>query len=289
MFSFFIKLLARLPLWFLYLISDFLFVVVYYGKLYRRKVVLDNLYIAFPERTQQEREQIAKAFYRNFCDFIIETVKSFHISKEEVIRRTRPTPESLEIAKKVAKDKQSIIVLVTHHMSWEWVSLSCSAELETIVAPVYRKLRNPKIDKLIYQMRSQFGATPLDMKASNRAIVTPKEVSTAYILVADQTPAAHHKQYWTDFFGIEVPFFVGVARLAPQANLPVYFIRITKPKRGHYLYSLEPMRTPPYNTDENGTDFSILDEYSQKIEEAVRNSPQNWLWTHKRWKRAKKK
>ncbi len=287
MIPFLIKLFARLPLWLLYRISDLLFVVVYYGKLYRKKVVLDNLYIAFPEKTQREREQIARAFYRNFCDFIIETFKSFHISKEEIVRRTRPTPESLEIAKTVAKSNQSIIVLATHHVSWEWVSLSCSVELETVVSPIYKKLANKEIDKLIYEMRSQFGAVPLEMRTSNREIIKPKEVSTGYVLVADQTPAGHNAQYWTTFFGKEVPFFVGVARLAPQANLPVYFLRITKPKRGHYLYSLELMAKPPYNTDEKGTDFSILDEYSKRIEEAVRNSPQNWLWTHKRWKRAK--
>ncbi len=288
MIPFFIKLLARLPLWFLYLISDLLFVVVYYGKLYRKKVVLDNLYIAFPEKTQKEREKIARAFYRNFCDFIIETVKSFHISKEEVMKRTRPIGNTLQIAETLAKNKQSIIALVTHHFSWEWVSMACSAELETVVSPVYKQLANKEIDKLIYQMRSQFGAVPLEMKVSNKEIIKPKDISTAYILVADQTPAGHNAQYWTTFFGKEVPFFVGVARLAPQANLPVYFVRITKPKRGHYLYSLEPVTKPPYKIDEKGTDFSILDEYSKIIEDAVRKSPENWLWTHKRWKRAKK-
>ncbi len=289
MLPFLIKLLARFPLWFLYLISDLLFFVVYYGKLYRKKVVLDNLLIAFPEKTQQEREKIAKAFYRNFCDFIIETVKGFAISKEEIMRRACPTDEALEITKKLAQNNQSAIILATHHLSWEWASMSCSAEIETIVVPVYKKLSNTKIDKLIYDMRSKFGATPLEMRMANREIIKPKEVSTGYVLVADQTPAGHNAQYWTTFFGKQVPFFVGVARLAPQANLPVYFIRITKVKRGHYLYHLELLREPPYdNVDEKGTDFSILDQYSKRIEKAVRDSPENWLWTHKRWKRAKK-
>lgn len=288
MIPFLIKSFAHLPLWFLYVVSDVLFFVVYYGKLYRKKVVLSNLQIAFPEKTQKEREQIARAFYRNFCDFIMETVKSFHISEKEIVRRTRPVGNSLEIAQNLAKDKQSMIALVTHHFSWEWVSLSCSSELETVVSPVYKKLANTEIDKLIFQMRSQFGAVPLEMKISNREIIKPREVSTAYILVGDQTPASHNKQYWTNFFGKEVPFFVGVARLAPKANLPIYFVRITKPRRGHYEYSLEPLYEPPYHTDEEGNDFSILDEYSKIIEEAVRTSPENWLWTHKRWKRAKK-
>jgi KDO2-lipid IV(A) lauroyltransferase len=287
MIPFLIKLLARLPLWFLYRISDLLFVVVYYGKLYRKQVVLDNLYRAFPEKTQQEREKIARAFYRNFCDFIIEILKGFAISKEEIMRRARPTNEAVEITKQLAATNQSLIVLATHHMSWEWASMSCSAEIETIVAPVYKKLANKNIDKLVYDMRSKFGATPVEMKASNREIIKPKEVSTGYILLADQTPAGNNAQYWTTFFGKEVPFFVGVARLAPQANLPIYFIRVTKVKRGHYLYNLELLRQPPYNTDEKGQDLSIIDDYSKKVEEIVRNYPENWLWTHKRWKRVK--
>ena len=287
MLPFFIKLLARFPLWFLYRISDILFVVVYYGKLYRKQVVLDNLYRAFPEKTQKEREKIARAFYRNFCDFIIEMLKGFRISREEITRRARPTNEAVEITKKLAAKNQSLIVLATHHMSWEWASMSCSAEIETIVAPVYKQLANKEIDKLIYDMRSKFGATPLEMRASNREIIKPKDVSTGYILVADQTPAGHNAQYWTTFFGKQVPFFVGVARLAPQANLPIYFIRVTKVKRGHYLYHLELLREPPYITDEKGQDLSIIDDYSKIVEQAVRNSPENWLWTHKRWKRVK--
>jgi KDO2-lipid IV(A) lauroyltransferase len=288
MIPFLIKFLARFPLWFLYRISDLLFVVVYYGKLYRKKVVLDNLLIAFPEKTQQEREHIARAFYRNFCDFIIEILKGFAISREEIMRRVRPTDEALEITKKLAQNNQSAIVVTTHHLNWEWASMSCSAEVESIVVPVYKKLSNEKIDKLIYDMRSKFGARPLEMRIANREIIKPKDVSTGYILAGDQTPAGHNAQYWTAFFGREVPFFVGMARLAPQSNLPVYFIRITKVKRGHYLYHLELLREPPYdNVDEKGTDFSILDEYSKRVEKAVRNSPENWLWTHKRWKRVK--
>jgi KDO2-lipid IV(A) lauroyltransferase len=288
MIPFLIKLLARFPLWFLYRISDLLFVVVYYGKLYRKKVVLNNLYIAFPEKTQQEREHIARAFYRNFCDFIIEILKGFAISREEITRRARPTDEAVKITNQLAASNQSVIVLATHHMSWEWASMSCSAEIKTIVAPVYKKLANKEIDKLVYDMRAKFGATPLEMRVSNREIIKPKEVSTGYILVADQTPAGHNAQYWTDFFGKEVPFFVGVARLAPQANLPVYFIRVTKVKRGHYLYNLELLRNPPYNNlDEKGQDLSIIDDYAKIVEDAVRSSPENWLWTHKRWKRVK--
>jgi KDO2-lipid IV(A) lauroyltransferase len=288
MIPFFIKLFARLPLWFLYRISDLLFVVVYYGKLYRKQVVLDNLYRAFPEKTQKEREQIARAFYRNFCDFIIETLKGFRISKKEIMRRARPTDEAVKITNMLAATNQSAIILATHHLSWEWASMSCSAEIETVVAPIYKKLANKNIDKLVYDMRAKFGATPLEMRIANREIIKPKEVSTGYVLVADQTPAGHNAQYWTTFFGKKVPFFVGVARLAPQANLPIYFIRITKVKRGYYLYHLELLREPPYNNvDEKGTDFSILDEYSQRIEKAVRESPENWLWTHKRWKRVK--
>ncbi|WP_291727158.1 lysophospholipid acyltransferase family protein [Bernardetia sp.] len=288
MIPFLIKSFARLPLWFLYLISDVLFVVVYYGKLYRKKVVLSNLQIAFPEKTQQEREKIAKAFYRNFCDFIIETLKAFHVSEDEIVRRTRPVGNSLEIAQELADKKQPFIVLATHHISWEWVSLSCSAELDVIVSPIYKKLANEQMEKLIFDMRSQFGAVPVEMRKSSKEITKKQEKAIAYILVGDQTPAGHNRQYWTEFFGKEVPFFVGAARLAPQANLPIYFVRITKPKRGYYNYSLEPLHTPPYNTDKNGNDFSILDEYSKIIEEAVRTSPENWLWTHKRWKRAKK-
>ena len=78
----FLYLLSLLPMWILYGISDLLYVLIFYVFGYRKTVVLQNLAIAFPEKSQQERVLIAKKFYRNFIDTFIETIKLFSASEE---------------------------------------------------------------------------------------------------------------------------------------------------------------------------------------------------------------
>src|SRR5580692_8232928 len=88
---FFLYLLSLLPFWFLYIISDILFVVIYYLVGYRRKVVQQNLENAFPEKSIQERKDIARKFYRYFADLIVETIKTISISSKEVTKRVKAT------------------------------------------------------------------------------------------------------------------------------------------------------------------------------------------------------
>jgi len=68
---FLLKLLSRLPLGVLYVLSDFIFFFGYYLIQYRRKVVQINLRNAFPEKSKEELRQLEKKFYRNLCDYPI--------------------------------------------------------------------------------------------------------------------------------------------------------------------------------------------------------------------------
>ena len=71
----------------MYLISDGLYLLVYHGIGYRKKVVFQNLKIAFPEKSDKERERIAKDFYHNFIDTIVETIKMISISNRTLNKR----------------------------------------------------------------------------------------------------------------------------------------------------------------------------------------------------------
>ena len=80
-------LLSLLPLRFLYFISDLLFYPLYYCIRYRRKIIRNNLSNSFPEKDLKEIVQIEKQFYSFFCDYIVETLKLFSISKKQLMRR----------------------------------------------------------------------------------------------------------------------------------------------------------------------------------------------------------
>ncbi len=89
-------LFSKLPWFVLYGISDLLAFLTYYVFGYRKKVVLGNLAIAFPDKTESERKEIAKQFYRNFSDTLAETIKMITASDEELSKRFVPKEEMLE-------------------------------------------------------------------------------------------------------------------------------------------------------------------------------------------------
>ncbi len=241
---------------------------------------MENLQIAFPDLSEKERQAIQKAFYHNFTDFIVETLKSFAITPDALRARVRFSANAQKRVAQLLAEGKSAIFLTTHHMNWEWISLHASLTTEMKVMPIYKKLNSPFFEKAIYTMRSKFGAEPVEMKQTYQKMLTPTQPS-AFIMVADQTPARSQKKYWTNFMQRPTPFFIGTAILPIRANLEVFFARVRKTKRGHYEYDFEPVAAPPYK---EMPDYSILDKYAERVETAVLAQPQTWLWSHRRWK-----
>lgn len=110
--------IARLPFGLLYLLSDVLYFLLYYVTGYRKKVVFKNLQNAFPEKTEAERLSIAKQFYRNLTDIVVETIKLAAISPEELHKRVKIlNPEVISAATNQGK---IALALGGHQCNWEW-------------------------------------------------------------------------------------------------------------------------------------------------------------------------
>ena len=120
----FVYLLSLLPMWILYRLSDLFYVLIYYVFGYRKAVVMKNLAIAFPEKTQQERTRIAKEFYKNFIDTFIETIKLFSASEEFMRSRFAV---NMDILDHVHRTGRKVQVHLGHNFNWELASLAvCS-------------------------------------------------------------------------------------------------------------------------------------------------------------------
>ena len=112
------RLLARLPLGVLYLLSDLAFPIIYYIIRYRRRLVRENLTCSFPEKSEEEILRIEKAFYRNLCDVFIEAFKCLHISDEEMRRRVEVL--NCELPESIAARGKNVFMLLGHIGCWEW-------------------------------------------------------------------------------------------------------------------------------------------------------------------------
>jgi Kdo2-lipid IVA lauroyltransferase/acyltransferase len=273
-----LRLLSRLSLPLLYVFSDFLFFVSYRVIKYRRSTVRANLKNSFPEKADVELREIERCFYKNLCDYAIETLKLLSISREELTKRMEY--KNPEILKPFADKKQSVILLASHQFNWEWLMVSGSINLPMKIDFIYQRQSSHRFDHFIMQCRTRFGAYAIERSQTAREAIKRKEITRGIAIVADQFPN-FEKKYWTQFLNQETAFFLGIGQLAVLTQCPTFFVHSKKIKRGYYEAEVFPLTLPPY---EKGSQ-TVVEAYAAFTEKLIQQFPDNWLWSHSRWKR----
>jgi KDO2-lipid IV(A) lauroyltransferase len=274
----FIYGISLLPFPLLYRVSDLLYLVLYRVLGYRREVVLTNLRNSFPEKSEAEIQAIAAKFYQWFCDLMVETLKTLTISPGAV--RKRVGFEGIDILREYARQNRSIILVLGHYGNWELAGARYSQEKDIPqLYVIYHPLANPHFDQLLYRMRTRHGTKLYTMREASRDMIRDRGLLTATAFIADQTPSPE-RAYWMTFLGQDTPVFLGTEALSRKLDQPVVYIRITRPKRGHYHMQVETLVAEPKAT----TAGEITEIHTRRLERDIREHPEIWLWTHKRWK-----
>ena len=270
--------ISLLPFPLLYRLSDVLFLVIYRALRYRTRVVLANLKSSFPEKTEAERRQIAADFYRWFCDLLLESLKTLTITPLAV--RQRVTFEGMEILRAYADRKQSVIVVLGHFGNWELAGARYSQEKDLPqLYVIYRPLHDTGFDQLMYRMRTRHGMRLYTMKETSQAMLRDQALVTATGFIADQTPHPD-RAYWLTFLGQDTPVYFGTEATARKFNYPVVYLSIMQRGRGHYCMTVETLVEDPSATREG----EITERHTARLERDIRQRPDLWLWTHRRWK-----
>lgn len=268
--------LSLLPLRFLYVLSDGMYLLLYYIIGYRKQLVMDNLHNAFPLKTEQEIQIICKKFYRNFCDQWTETLKLLSISEQELNRRIRG---NWEVFHQLHGEDRNTYALLGHTFNWEWANVACQYNCQQQFAGVYMPQKSKSADMLLNKIRSRSGAWLISMKAK-RGFEKLHNVQYIVGLIADQNPPVVKAATWYQFMNREAPFFNGPEVLAKRANAAVVFAGIKKIKRGHYEVRLERFTHDAAILPKG----EMMQAYVHFMEEQIKAQPENWMWTHNRWK-----
>lgn len=273
----FLYVLSLLPLRVLYLLSDFFYLVVYKLLGYRKKVVLHNLAIAFPDKTNAEREAIAARFYHNFCDTFIETIK--FISAPPSFFQKHFQADYSVIHDLWAQGK-NIQLHLGHNFNWELANLAFPFAIPYKTLVVYLPLNSKPFNRLFQKLRSRFG-TVMIAATRMRAEMLPHR-NTQYIigLIADQSPANPAEAIWVPFFGRPTAFIKGPEAAARRNNFPVLFCHFVKLRRGYYKGYAQLVTQDP--TSLPAKELTL--RYARFLEEIMRQHPDMWLWSHRRWK-----
>jgi Kdo2-lipid IVA lauroyltransferase/acyltransferase len=276
----FYRALAWLPLSILHALAWLAYLLLYHVVRYRRDVVRQNLANAFPEKSEQERTALGRAFYWRLCQVALEIIKAQRMTREDFLERAKViNPEVVQAS--TNNFTESAIVVTVHQGNWEWMLHGVALAMDIPLDPVYKPLHNKTADKLIYDIRSKFGSRPLAMAESAKDILRRRKEFRLFVMVADQSPVRSERSHRAQFMNQPAAFYQGAEVIAKMTRFPVLFARCTRLRSGYYEIEFEELAKPPYDKASN----AITERYIELAEQAIRREPESWLWTNRRWKR----
>ena len=273
-----IKFFSRLPLRALYAFSTFLYLLAFYVVRHRHHVIRGQLEKVFPEWSDAERKRIHKRFLKNFCDVVIEVLKSVSMTEDDMRGRVRIV--NLDAARQYLDAGQSVMLVTSHLCNWEWLLHGVTLQLGYPVDAAYKPLHDQWAERLMLGIRSRFGARLVPAKELLADFLRRRGVVRAVAMNADQAPVSTDKRYWTLFLGQDTAFYIGAEQIARATRLPILYVRVRRVRRGYYEVGLKQLWDGREATEPN----TVTERYARACELDVLASPADWLWSYRRWR-----
>jgi KDO2-lipid IV(A) lauroyltransferase len=299
----FLYTFSLLPLWVLHRFSDFSYLVVYYGWGYRKKVVRENLALSFPEKTADERLKIERQFFKNFCDLLFEAIKTFSISEKAL--RSRCIYTTPEVTKKLHREGLSLMGISSHLANWEWLGLALGFEFDHTTFVIYKPLSSAYLNQLMMRSRERFGTKLVPIKKLREIFQMNHGNPIAIGLLSDQAPHDYAKAFEVEFLGRKTWVTPGAGVLTAQRGMTPVWGWMKRVGRSRYEWGVEVLEPVPPSTGWSADELQQIDRiaaahglhpsqaayalsltqlFTRKLEEKIKMAPQDWLWSHRRWK-----
>lgn len=257
-----------------------LYFILRYIVRYRLKVVKENIARSFPEKSEDERAIIVNNFYRHFVRQNLESLKFAFISEKEIKRRL--VFDNIKLLEDIANKGQNISLVFGHYGTWDWIASIPLWSDKLIFGTLYKQIKNRVLDRLFLKIRSRFGALCIERKQVLRKLIELNKNNKPHLIayIADQSTTIKNVHYWIDFLNQPTAMQSGWTTIARKFNTAVVYLKITPTKPGFYTAHFEMITDNPQSMSE----LQLLEEYMYRLERDIREKPEYWLWSHKRWK-----
>jgi KDO2-lipid IV(A) lauroyltransferase len=245
---------------------------------YSKKVVKENLRNAFPGKSKKELQTICNNFYRNFCDNWLEMLKILSLSKKTLSKRIAYDFSLLE---ELYKSGNTIQLFTGHFMNLEFANISFAINQPFPVLAIYMPVGNDIFDRLIRHLRTRFGTILLRAGNVKRDMLSWEKHQHMMGFVADQSPSNSIQTHWMYFMNQPTGFLRKPWVLVRRQEQPAVYLKIKRVKRGYYFFQVVPVTLDPAHSN----DKNLTLKYRNLLEDDIKNNPDNYLWTHRRWKR----
>jgi KDO2-lipid IV(A) lauroyltransferase len=273
-------LMSHLPIRMRLLIGDAIALLWFDILRIRRKVAIDNLQIAFPDKSLSERTRLARQSLQSLGRTIVEysLIPFFREKRFENYFKF----EGLEHFKKAVAEGKGVILLSMHVGNGD-LAAAAMARLGCEVYLISKEFKTKWLNDMWFGMRRKNGTHFISPEKSSFEILRALKRGKVVVFVLDQFmgPPAGVR---TKFFGRETGTAAGCALIAGRTGAPVLPSYTWRNADGTHSAAFE---APIPFLDEGPRDQNITvmtQIYADKIESVVRRFPGQWMWIHRRWK-----
>ena len=282
-FYFFARLFALIPFWALQLISYKFYFIFYYIIPYRKKIIRQNIERSFPELSKAEQVKIIKGFYHNLADILLEGIKGFSLTKKDLQKRyvfVNP-----EVMNELYAKGQDIIAVGAHYANWEWGIMAAPLQLKHKLFGFYMPLTNKRIDAFMRKNRKKWGSELVSIREVKSVFDVKKDRPAAYFFGADQNPGNPKGAHWMQFLNQDTACLKGPEFFARRYRLQVVYFDVQRVNKGYYSVTLKVIEDDPVQTASG----EITENYMHTVEKIILQKPEDYLWSHRRWKHTRQK
>ena len=275
-----VGLFSLLPFNVLYKLSDGLSLFLYRILKYRYDVVITNLRYAFPEKSEEQLKQIARKSYTNLADIIVESIKGFSTKPDKIYERYPiPYPPFMQSFYKANRDT---VCFAAHYNNWEWATYCTPLGMPFVPIGLIKPVKNKYINRYTNKKRCRTGTRVLSIHESGGShLLNQIQEPKMMVYIADQNATDTNKSIKIEFLNRPTYCLHGAETIARRNNWPVFFGKVERIARGRYTIDIILISENPKETQHG----DITKACFNVLEEQIRQKPENWLWTHKRWKR----
>jgi len=245
----------------------------------RRKVTLNNLRIAFPEKTESERKAIAARAYRNFAKMVFEYSRFPVMNRETVLSLCEM--EGKEHADWVLQNGKGAVLVAGHFGNWELMG-AAFAQMGYPIQFLVGEQHNKLVDDGMNRNRELMGIGIIHMGVAVRGVIRALRDNTFVALLSDQD--AGKEGVFVDFFGRPSSTHQGPAVFALRMEAPILFLSAIRLPRGRMRIRIELLRFEDLKEVTAENIRNVTQAYTGLLEKAVRERPDLYFWMHRRWK-----
>lgn len=246
----------------------------------RKKTALDNLKLAFPEKSIQEINTIIKGCYVNVFTVMAEFFYMRKFSVSELSQFIKVS--NIELITENLKRGKGLIIISAHYGNWELtaygVSQICGHPFNVIVKEQTVKKVNDKINTI----RAEKGNKLIDMRTALREVLTLLKSNKIVAMLGDQ--AAPKENVKVDFFIKGVPTFEGAARFAIKTRSALLFGVSVRNHDGTYSATIHEIDTSKYAGNSEEDIKQLTQDHADLLVNYIKQRPDHWLWFHRRFK-----